>query len=300
MEFKLDPYHRNITESNLLDDLIETSKRLGKDYITQREYNVNGQYSSETVRKRFGSWKIAIKEAGLNTVHNFQKNSGDAFIEDIKRVAQLLKKQTLTKAEYDDLGKYSSSAIARRFGSWLVALKTAGLEKTRDYGLTEEELFSNLERVWRVLGRQPHYVEMHKPLSSYSVRTYEQRFGTWRNALEKFVACVNQEPRASILDDVEDHAKSKHKIDAGSKRIDKPKPPKKSRHISWRLRFLIMRRDGFRCCNCGRSPAMEPGIILHIDHNKAWSKDGPNTYDNLQTLCSVCNIGKSNLEPEEQ
>ena len=37
-------------------------------------------------------------------------------------------------------------------------------------------------------------------------------------------------------------------------------------------------------------------IILHVDHIKAWAKGGETVLENLQTLCSVCNIGKSDLE----
>jgi 5-methylcytosine-specific restriction endonuclease McrA len=57
-----------------------------------------------------------------------------------------------------------------------------------------------------------------------------------------------------------------------------------------------MRRDNFKCKNCGRSPATDTGIILHVDHIKAWANGGETILENLQTLCSVCNIGKSDLE----
>lgn len=48
-------------------------------------------------------------------------------------------------------------------------------------------------------------------------------------------------------------------------------------------------RDWFRCVICGRSPAKEPNIELHID---PWSKGGQNTEGNLRTLCFDCNLGK--------
>ncbi|MCL4507775.1 MAG: HNH endonuclease [Chloroflexi bacterium] len=34
---------------------------------------------------------------------------------------------------------------------------------------------------------------------------------------------------------------------------------------------------------------------LHVDHILAWSKGGETVLENLQTLCSVCNLGKSNV-----
>jgi hypothetical protein len=289
MEFKLDPYRRNISESSLLNDLIDVCKRLNKDCITEREYSANGKYSSGTFRRRFGSWNIALEKAGLNTAGNWYNISNDNYIEDIKRIAHLLGKKAITQADYDDSGKYSSSAIRARFGSWFVALEKAGLEKTRNLGITNEEYFLNLEKVWRTLGRQPVGVDMRKPLSAYSADAYADRFGTWRKALEAFVEFVNCESPSSV---------KVGKIDINYTELQPTQTPKtslSSRNISWRLRFLIMRRDNFRCCNCGRSPAMEPGVILHVDHSKAWSKGGPTTYENLQTLCSVCNIGKSDL-----
>jgi 5-methylcytosine-specific restriction endonuclease McrA len=293
MEFKLDPYRRNIPESDLLNDLLEVSKRLGKKRITEKEYSANGLYSSETFRKRFGSWNVALEKVGLST-GNWFNISNDSYVDDIKRVAHLLGKKAVTQSDYNDSGKYSSSAIIARFGSWFKAIEAAGLEKSRNLGITDEQYFRNLEKVWRTLGRQPVGSDMRKPLSEYSVDGYADRFGTWRKALEAFVEYVNREVPSSTTDS------DPHTQCVELQPIQIPEVPRKSRYISWRLRFLVMRRDGFRCCNCGRSPAMEPGIILHIDHNKAWSKDGPTTYDNLQTLCSVCNIGKSDLEPEEQ
>ncbi|MBA3804703.1 MAG: HNH endonuclease, partial [Acidobacteria bacterium] len=37
------------------------------------------------------------------------------------------------------------------------------------------------------------------------------------------------------------------------------------------------------------------GVALHVDHIRPWSKDGETLLENLQTLCSECNLGKSNV-----
>lgn len=60
-----------------------------------------------------------------------------------------------------------------------------------------------------------------------------------------------------------------------------------------KLRFDVMRRDGFRCKYCGRSEA--DGVKLHIDHIKPVSKGGKTEMSNLQTLCDECNLGKSDF-----
>ncbi len=67
----------------------------------------------------------------------------------------------------------------------------------------------------------------------------------------------------------------------------------KRQPIPTKLRYKILKRDNFRCCKCGASP--EDGITeLHVDHIIPVSLGGPTTEDNLQTLCSKCNLGKSN------
>ena len=68
----------------------------------------------------------------------------------------------------------------------------------------------------------------------------------------------------------------------------------KTRVISDKLRYQVLKRDNFKCCACGASPAKDPAVELHIDHIVPWSKGGESTLDNLQTLCSKCNLGKGN------
>ena len=71
---------------------------------------------------------------------------------------------------------------------------------------------------------------------------------------------------------------------------------KSTRVISDKLRYQILKRDNFKCCACGASPAKDPSIELHIDHIVPWSKGGETKPDNLQTLCSRCNLGKGDIE----
>ena len=68
---------------------------------------------------------------------------------------------------------------------------------------------------------------------------------------------------------------------------------KTKREIGLQLRFKVFKRDNFKCCICGASPAKDPTVELHVYHIIPWSKGGETTLDNLQTLCSKCNIGKS-------
>jgi hypothetical protein len=207
---------------------------------------------------------------------------------DIKRVAIKLKRDSVTTRQQNEHGKFSCSTIILRFGSWRVALEKADLQGTKrqmNKSVSKEELFRNLEEVWIKLGRQPKYRNMHEKISKYGATPYTRTFGSWRKALEKFIEYVDVGQGEAIS--------STNAIK--SIEIEQPTKHKTPRNINWRLRFIVMRRDNFKCKNCGRSPATDLKIVLHVDHKISYSKGGETVIDNLQTLCSVCNIGKSDL-----
>jgi len=225
-------------------------------------------------------------------LNNYHKNIPDAdLLEDIKRIAQSLPQKTVTGPEYEILGKYSLSTVEKRFGSWIKSLEAAGLETLgRKKNASKEELFENLKEVWVKLGRQPSYQDMHAPLSKFSGKPYIIRFGSWRKGLEEFVEFVNQTEKPIS------ETNSKPTLDISSSAANLQTKHKTPRDINWRMRFIVMRRDNFKCKICGKSPAKNPEVELHVDHIKAWAEGGETTFDNLQTLCSTCNIGKSDLE----
>jgi hypothetical protein len=215
---------------------------------------------------------------------NNRNLSDEELLSDVNKVAKQLGKDSVTLDEYNERGRVHSTTLTRRFGSWFKVLSLAGLKKSRSLlNIPDEELFKNLEEVWAKLGKQPSYKDMQRPLSEYSPGTYEYRFGSWRKALEKFVDFINNEGQFSAEESIE-------KVDAEAKTGHKTK-----RSINWRLRFLVMRKDNFKCVQCGRAPATDPKIVLHVDHIKAWANGGETVLENLQTLCSKCNIGKSDL-----
>lgn len=117
-------------------------------------------------------------------LESHSRNTPDEeLISDLKEVAQKLNKNKVTLDEYNDYGKFHSTTLTRRFGSWFKCLELAGLERTRSrINIPNEELFENLVDVWTKLERQPKYNDMYKPLSKFSAGTYEKRFGTWRKA----------------------------------------------------------------------------------------------------------------------
>lgn len=63
--------------------------------------------------------------------------------------------------------------------------------------------------------------------------------------------------------------------------------------VALRTRFLIFRRDSYRCQICGRSA--QDGVILEVDHKMPVAENGNGDTDNLWTLCFECNRGKGAL-----
>ena len=66
------------------------------------------------------------------------------------------------------------------------------------------------------------------------------------------------------------------------------------------IRYQVMKQDNFRCQICGRTA--KDGVKLHVDHIRPVSKGGSlgkiaggRKYDNLRTLCDMCNTGKSDF-----
>ena len=303
MDFVLSTYHRNVSDEELLNDFLRVAKMYDKDRLSRSEYEKYGKYGSSTIARRFGGWNAAVMKIGLKPYVGCQKHdvckNDDDFFADMRRIALSLNKNSITTGEYVEHGRYDRSSMMRRYGSWDTILKLAGLESTsyrlgKGKEISNEELFQDIERVWIKLGRQPTITDVKNGEFSYAQNTFVRRFGGWRGALEAFVKYINSE-EGSVNDDniVDKETLVTHPITRSSQ-----KSHKTNRDINLRLRFKVMQRDNFKCCICGKSPATTPGVTLHIDHIKPWSKGGETTIDNLQTLCSECNYGKSNLYEE--
>lgn len=304
MRFELDDNTRGLTDEELLADLRRVAELLDKDSVTAEDYSARGRCSPKTLRRRFGSWFCALEKAGLKRTRNLGMTR-EELLADLRRVAADLRKDSVTIEEYRAHGRWSPNPFQLRFGSWFSALDEAGLARTRNLGITDEDLFENLEEVWIRLARQPKYGELHPPLSRFSAGTYENRFGTWRKALELFVQYANSESDLSTQRNPEDmHGVSSAGVDkspisatqnTGQTAVSTNNGHQTKRTVSHRLRFLVFRRDDFRCVICGRYPNNQLGIELVVDHVSPWSKGGETVMDNLQTLCVQCNSGKSNL-----
>ncbi len=200
--------------------------------------------------------------------------SDDKLLADLRKVSKKLANGNISGRDYLKHGNFSQKTFYNRFGSWNKALQKAGLGIVREHEITEKMLFENLEKVWLSLQRQPFYGEMKKPLSRYSTKPYDNRYGGWMKACEAFI-----------------------RFKKGNREFAKflsHKSTVRSRTINEKIRLQVFKRDNYACVICGKNPANNRGVILHLDHKIPFSKGGDNSLKNLRTLCSKCNLGRNN------
>jgi hypothetical protein len=204
--------------------------------------------------------------------------SDEEILNDLRRLSRALNSSRVTQRLYEEHGQYDYSNVGRRFGTWNKALEAAGLTLSNQCNISGELLFENILLLWQHYGRQPRRAELAQPPSTISQSPYNRRFKSWVVALEQFVEYANST-----------------EVSAPARAEEKPSARTTGRDPSLRLRFKVLSRDRFTCQQCGASPAKMMGVELHVDHIVAWSKGGETAMENLQTLCSKCNLGKSNL-----
>lgn len=259
--------------------------------LTRKLFNKHSKVHPSTISKRFGTWEESLAKAGLSNRFDSsnKKISKDEMIKELKRISALLETNIVKHTDVIQHGQLSYNVILKEFGSWKKAMEAAGLGVSnlgRRY--SEEECFENLLTVWTHYGRQPSYTEIKQLPSEVGPKAYILRWGNWRNALKAFVDKVN-----SDLSE-EESPNEQNITPIEYRKVITKIPAFQRREIKIGLRFDVFKRDRYRCVMCGRSPSTSLDIELHVDHIIPFSKGGKTIAENLRTLCSHCNIGKSN------
>ena len=300
MKFVLTPYSLTISETELIADLKRVASLVGDEYMSISKYKrLGGKHSDCTFIKYFGSWIGALEKAGLRTSRNDQEMkriSDEQLINDVRRVARLNNTNTITSSQYAQEGIVSLFTMNLRFGSWDNILRKAGLMPTGCVrNISDIELLQEIERIWIMLGRQPTTNDIKVGVSKYNLSTFTRRFGGWRGALETFIKYVNGE--VVYADEDWKVSKSTDKKSTPISQVSKNsiKTHRTKREPSNRLKVQVLMRDGNRCRLCGVE--CNDGLHnIHFDHIIPWSKGGETTLENLQVLCSDCNLAKGNLD----
>ena len=270
--------------------------------MTERFFKSQANVGMSTVRRHFGSWRNALKVAGLAHLTNDARTVSDKMIVQrgkglsdaqllalLRKVAADLAKTTISVEEFNRNAPINAATLCRRFHGWGKALSLAGLSPAKvQKRYSDDECFENLLKVWTHYGRRPRLDEMPNPPSSISVRAYLNRWGTWRKTLKAFVARINADIGGETGEE------TRHRVEPV---LDTPvyvprKPDSEQHAIKLGLRYEVLRRDRFRCVICGRSPATTLGLELHVDHVMAFSAGGKTVPENLRSTCGDCNLGK--------
>lgn len=217
------------------------------------------------------------------TIKRFNKYSKEELISALREFANANDNKFVASRDFCSWLGISPTTIESHFGKWSSLCNEAGISPRYDRNVDKESLFQNLEAVWERLGRQPRAKEIKQPLSPVSISKYQKEFKkTWYEICLEFVSWKSGATIEEIAQE--------------SRALPKPASDLKhrtNRSISLSLRYDVLKRDNFKCVVCGKSPALLHGIQLHIDHIIPWSKGGETEIENLQTLCSECNLGKS-------
>ena len=113
---------RNISNDELISDMIYVAHLLDKPSLTAAEYDEHGRYHSRTISKRFDTWNNALEIANLQISNRFY--SDEELFDNLAKIWMSLGKQP-SKRDLALVGStISYKAYERRFGRWSTALKS--------------------------------------------------------------------------------------------------------------------------------------------------------------------------------
>lgn len=208
-------------------------------------------------------------------------------LDELRAAAEHFGGRRFSRREFDGIAKRcKGTTVLKHFATWAAALESLGIafrpHRPNRKQISDAELLAELARVWRTLGHRPSKIEWEASKPQYSYTTYKQRFGGWTSACASLVDRAARVTPPATGTDLPVEAR----IHAAAI------PAERKRDVPLKLRLKILSRDGFKCVLCGRTPALHPGAILHVDHIVPFCRGGTTTEPNLRTLCEQCNWGK--------
>jgi hypothetical protein len=276
------------SDESLLNEMRRVAIEFKGQRLTREEFDSLSRVHSTTLSRRFGSWADALDKAGISTevAPRARRINREMLLGEITAYAKEFGDPPKLEDIAARLGVHRTTI--HRFGKWPALLKERGLRPVpmgRRY--TDEECFENIVELWTHYGRQPSFSELTHAPSRVGSKAYVRRWGGWRAALGAFINYVNQPPPDSELEPLSEaeSLQCPAQVLSANVRIE-------PRSIGLALRYKVLCRDRFRCQICGRSPAKEIGVELHVDHIIPWSRGGATTEENLRVLCLDCNLGK--------
>lgn len=169
-----------LTRDELLSEVTRLADEIGA-VPTVSDMNEDGRYSAAPYYREFGSWPEALSEAGLEPSSSRQQRSASELLAEICRLAN--KNDPPSKTEMDTHGAYAPGTYRLHFGSWNVAIRKAGFTpRTSGTRISDVDLCDALADLADELDTIPNSADMNEH-GPYSAGTYNNRFGSWRDAL---------------------------------------------------------------------------------------------------------------------
>lgn len=275
------------SEQSVLEEVRRVARELGGERITRERFDQVARVSSTTLTRKFGSWFLAMDRAGVSQTQAPRPVVVDrqTVVSAIRGYVENSPGSPPTRDAIEGMLGLHRGSINHHVGQWKDCLSEAGVAQSplgRRY--TDAECFENIVALWTHYGRQPNFAELKRPPSAVGPKAYIGRWGGWRAALAAFVAYVENQGTVT--------PEFSQPVGELQFATPAPQPATVSRSISLSTRYQVLVRDRFTCQICGRSPAAQPGVVLHLDHIYPWSKGGDNSSGNLRVLCFDCNLGK--------
>lgn len=192
-----------MTKDELLEGLRATARAVAKDYLSREDFLRHGPGTkaakSRAIRRHFDSWVEACAVAGVRSgprgAASLKPNPGfsrDECLAELRRVAELTQRRDLTRPLFLAHARFGERPLVRHFGSWIGALKAAGLDHKRsNEPVPLPELAAHFLRAAIDLNRIPGVSQVARR-AGRKEETLSTRFGGYaqfkRQAIEHLLA----------------------------------------------------------------------------------------------------------------
>jgi len=304
------------SNQELLDELLRLEDEFGRT-PTQQQLREHSEFNKKAYKRAFGGWNNALRHAGMEP--NRENYTKKECLDDILAVAEELGHPPKMR-EHRDTGSISPGCIRSKFGTWARAISESGLgsSKVRKFGVSDEQLLTEIESVAEQVGTTPTMKDMD--LAEFSAVTIQKRFESWSEALQQAGFEPNIKPTVTVKCSncgVETEKLQQHIERADNNfckadchydwlRENAPagpehhqyEPNSTSRYYgpNWKAqRKKARERDAYICQRCGMSDSAHKDTYdceLNVHHITPWDEfDDPNKRNaltNLITLCARC------------
>jgi 5-methylcytosine-specific restriction endonuclease McrA len=113
---------KRMSDDELVEELCKVANLLGTKKLTIEKFNRHGSISSETIRRRFGSWWAALDKAGLQISNLGKRYSEKDYFENLLKVWTSHGRQPKYREMGEPPSTISSGAYEVKYGGWRKAL----------------------------------------------------------------------------------------------------------------------------------------------------------------------------------